>query len=168
MLPESDDGQARSTSGEEAGEAEDGGGEAGAKGDGSMTRTAINRVATPIPVVLSALACGLVVSIAAGVKGDGDEGWQAHTWQILMAAQIPLTALFAATADRHQPKRIAAILALYLAAFAQLALLFGSRVCNYALAAAIEAAAQTLLAKAKPMPDGDYWMTSEWLAGRGS
>ena len=80
-----------------------------------MTRAEINRIATPIPIVLSVLACALAVaSLAVGFRDNGDEGWQAHIWQLLMGLQIPLIALFALTADRDRPMRIAAFVALYL------------------------------------------------------
>jgi len=81
-----------------------------------MTRATINRIALPVPMILSALAAALALaSILAGVRGGGDEGWQAHLFQLLIAAQLPVIAVVAATANWRRPRVVAGIVALYIA-----------------------------------------------------
>ena len=49
-----------------------------------------------LPLAMSLVALTLVLGHAAifGVVHEADEGAAAHTWQILMAAQIPIVAYF--------------------------------------------------------------------------
>ncbi len=65
-----------------------------------MTRSRVNRLSLALPLLLSALAFGLVVAnIVAGTPPQADENGSAHIWQLLMGAQLPLVILFIATAD---------------------------------------------------------------------
>ena len=57
-----------------------------------------------------ALAIG---SIAAGNGRQSDEGWQAHLWQLLMVAELPIIAAFAYTADWDRPRRAIIMLVPY-------------------------------------------------------
>jgi hypothetical protein len=85
-----------------------------------MTRTRINHWAGIMPLCLSGAA--FLIAFAAGVigweRGLKDEGVAAHLFQLLLALQIPVIALFLATADRSQPRAIGKWLALDLAAIA--------------------------------------------------
>jgi|SRR5687768_17882889 len=49
-----------------------------------------------LPVAMSLAALALVLGHAAiyGIVHEADEGAAAHTWQILMAAQLPIVAYF--------------------------------------------------------------------------
>jgi len=65
-----------------------------------MTSAQVNRVAATLAIICSALAFQLGLFFAAvGIPPQSDEGAEAHTWQLLMAAQVPLILLFLATAD---------------------------------------------------------------------
>jgi hypothetical protein len=65
-----------------------------------MTIGRINRVALFLPLAFSALAFALVmINILAGVPPKPDEDASAHIWQMLMVAQLPLVAIYLATAD---------------------------------------------------------------------
>jgi hypothetical protein len=65
-----------------------------------MTRSRLNRLSLALPLLFSALAFALVIAnIIAGTPPHADENTSAHTWQLLMAAQLPLVILFIATAD---------------------------------------------------------------------
>ncbi len=70
------------------------------------------------PVVMSVSALAIVLGSAAifGVARQPDEGTAAHLWQILMAGQIPLIAIFAARWIPTQRKRGLLVLALQLTA----------------------------------------------------
>ena len=82
-----------------------------------MTRLAVNRLTSLVPIILSALAMALALgSIATGTGHSADEDWQAHVWQLLMAAQLPIIAAFALTADWSHPSRPLKIIALHAAA----------------------------------------------------
>ena len=52
-----------------------------------------------LPVAMSLAALGLVLGHIAlfGTARQADEGAAAHLWQLLMAGQIPIIALFAVT-----------------------------------------------------------------------
>lgn len=79
-----------------------------------MSRRSINRVAGTAPIALSFLAL-LVVTVAlvtGSAQGQTDEGAAAHIWQLLMVAQLPLLAVFVATADWKRSSRVVAMLAL--------------------------------------------------------
>lgn len=66
----------------------------------AMTRDRLSQTAAVAPLVLSALAFALVMAnIIAGVPRQPDEGASAHIWQLLIASDVLLIVLFAATAD---------------------------------------------------------------------
>lgn len=79
-----------------------------------MSRRSINRLAGTAPIAMSFLAL-LVVTVAlvtGSAKGQTDEGAAAHVWQLLMVAQLPLLAVFVATADWTRSPRVVATMAL--------------------------------------------------------
>jgi uncharacterized membrane protein YoaK (UPF0700 family) len=65
---------------------------------------------------LAALAIVLLHVIRYGVAREADEGTSAHLWQLLMAAQLPVIAVFAVKWLPQAPKQAVTILALQLAA----------------------------------------------------
>jgi hypothetical protein len=71
-----------------------------------------------LPIAMSVAALALVAGDLAlyGIVRGGDEGAVAHTWQLLMAAQVPLIAYFAVTWLRQAPRQAAPILMLQVAA----------------------------------------------------
>jgi hypothetical protein len=71
---------------------------------------------------LGALATVLTYLAMHGPAPQPDEGAAAHIWQLLMAGQVPIIALFAITWIRKTPKQSALILALqFIAAVAAMA-----------------------------------------------
>lgn len=65
-----------------------------------MTRARLNRLSGVAPLLCSATAFAIVVgNVVAGVPPQPDENASAHLWQLLMAVQLPLIAVFAVTAD---------------------------------------------------------------------
>ena len=67
-----------------------------------------------LPLAMSLAALTLVLAHAAvfGITHDPDEGAAAHTWQILMAAQLPFVAYFVIRWLPNQFKESLQILAL--------------------------------------------------------
>jgi cytochrome bd-type quinol oxidase subunit 2 len=85
-------------------------------------RRRLNRILMVVPIFCSLLALGLVLgNVAAGVERQADESTSAHLFQLLIALQLPLVLLFAATADWTRPAR--PLLALLVQALAGLAAL---------------------------------------------
>ncbi|MCX6546114.1 MAG: hypothetical protein NTV05_17100 [Acidobacteria bacterium] len=79
----------------------------------------------PVAMSIAALAIVLVHIIMSGVAREVDEGTAAHLWQLLMAAQIPIVALFAIRWLPRSPKSALSVLALQaVAALAALAPVF--------------------------------------------
>ncbi|WP_143109341.1 hypothetical protein [Dyella sp. OK004] len=66
-----------------------------------MNRQRVNRISGIVPVVLSLVALSLVIaSVSLGWdRGQTDEGAAAHTFQLLVVAQIPFVLLFLITAN---------------------------------------------------------------------
>jgi hypothetical protein len=65
-----------------------------------MIRARINRIATIVPLIISALAFALVMAnVIAGVPPQPDEDAGAHMWQLLMVTNVLIIVVFAATAD---------------------------------------------------------------------
>jgi hypothetical protein len=66
------------------------------------------------PIILSLLAIALLgfVYVTGFERGLHDEGAAAHTWQLLIGLQIPLIAVFVATADWSRPAAVFKVLAL--------------------------------------------------------
>ena len=77
-----------------------------------------------IPVVMSLGAIGLIglQLTAHGIARQTDEGAVAHLWQLLMAAQLPLIAIFAYRWLRRAPRQALTILAAQTLALAAAAL----------------------------------------------
>jgi hypothetical protein len=83
-----------------------------------MTRTRLNRLAGALPLNLSALAFAVVMgAIIAGVPPKPDEDSAAHVWQLLVASNLLMIVVFAATAD-WRTRRAPMILAVQLAGLA--------------------------------------------------
>jgi hypothetical protein len=80
----------------------------------------LNRVSGMLPPILSAASIALIVfAMTTGWgKGRGDEGAAAHLFQLMMAAQLPLMAVFLVTADWRGQARVFAMLFVQLAAIA--------------------------------------------------
>jgi hypothetical protein len=70
----------------------------------------------PLAMSLTALATVLVHLARFGITHEADEGAAAHLWQLLMAAQIPVIAVFAITWLPRAPKPALAVLALQIVA----------------------------------------------------
>lgn len=66
----------------------------------------------PIAMSLAALAVLLVYLAIYGAARPGDEGATAHTWQLLMAGQLPLIAYFALRWLPQAPRKAMPILLL--------------------------------------------------------
>ena len=82
----------------------------------------LNRILMTAPVVCSLLAAGIVLgNVAAGARPQADENGWAHLFQLLIAGQLPLVLMFAATADWARPAR--PLVALLVQALAGLAAL---------------------------------------------
>jgi hypothetical protein len=62
----------------------------------SINLSLIKKPGAYLPLAMSLAALALVLGHAAvfGITHDPDEGAAAHTWQILMAAQLPFIAYF--------------------------------------------------------------------------
>ena len=71
-----------------------------------------------LPIAMSAAALALVAGSLAlhGIQRGGDEGAVAHTWQLLMAGQLPLIAYFAVKWLRPAPRQAVPVLVLQAAA----------------------------------------------------
>jgi hypothetical protein len=83
-----------------------------------MTRVLVNRSSFILPLVLSALAFALVMAnIVAGVPRSPDENASAHIFQLLIAGQVPLIAVFLAT-SRWQTQRWSLLFAIQIVCIA--------------------------------------------------
>jgi hypothetical protein len=92
---------------------------------GSMTIRALLRQPTAyLPIVMSAAALAMIAWFVAvnGVVHQPDEGAQAHLWQLLVAGQLPLIALFAALWVPRARQAALVVLGLQLAALLLLAI----------------------------------------------
>jgi hypothetical protein len=71
-----------------------------------------------LPVLMSLAALTLVLVHVAwfGTQRQADEGTPAHVFQLLMAAQVPIIATFAAKSLPQAPRRALAVLAIQLLA----------------------------------------------------
>ena len=83
-----------------------------------MDLTLVKKPSAWLPIAMSVAALALVAGSLAlyGITRGGDEGAVAHTWQLLMAGQLPLIAYFAVKWLRQAPRRAAPILMLQVAA----------------------------------------------------
>ena len=71
-----------------------------------------------LPLVMSFTALAIVLAYLAvnGVVREPDEGTAAHLWQLLMAGQLPIIAVFAIKWLPQAPKQAMVVLALQAAA----------------------------------------------------
>ena len=71
-----------------------------------------------IPLAMSTAALAVVLGDVAiyGIARGADEGAAAHTWQLLMAGQLPLIAYFAFRGLRQAPRQATPVLMLQVAA----------------------------------------------------
>ena len=83
-----------------------------------MNLTLLKKPSACLPIVMSAAALALVLGYLAlyGIARPGDEGAVAHTWQLLMAGQVPLIAYFVIRWLRQAPRQAALVLGLQVAA----------------------------------------------------
>lgn len=80
-----------------------------------------------LPVIMSLAGVALVLSFVAryGIVQQADEGTEAHLWQILMVAQMPIIAYFVLRWLPRAPKQGTLVLAVQaLAALASFAAVF--------------------------------------------
>ncbi len=92
-----------------------------------MEGTLLRRASAWLPIGMStaALAIILLHLVRFGAAAQADEGTSAHLFQFLMAAQIPVIAMFALTSLPERPAYALRIVALqFAAALVPLALLF--------------------------------------------
>jgi hypothetical protein len=80
--------------------------------------TIIRKPSAFLPLVLSLAALALVVGHVAvyGIVRGGDEGTAAHLFQLLLAAEVPVMAVFAAKWLSRAPRQALLVLALQAAA----------------------------------------------------
>jgi steroid 5-alpha reductase family enzyme len=81
--------------------------------------TLLRKPSACLPIAMSVAALVLVVGCLAlyGIpRTGGDEGAVAHTWQLLMVCQLPLSGYFAAKWLRRAPRQAVLVLALQAAA----------------------------------------------------
>lgn len=76
----------------------------------------------PLAMSGAALALVLVQLAVAGAARQADEGAVAHVWQLLMAGQLPVVAVFAFRWLPRSPRPAAAVLALQVCALLAAAL----------------------------------------------
>lgn len=83
-----------------------------------MKITLLKRPSGFIPIMMSMTALSIVIGYAAmfGVARQADEGAVAHSWQLLMAGQLPLIAFFAIKWLPKAPKECAFVLVLQVTA----------------------------------------------------
>lgn len=82
-----------------------------------MSRDLLKRPSAFIPVFMSLAALALVIGYAAmfGTARQQDEGAAAHLWQLLMAGQVPVMAIFALKWLPTKPRDALPVLALQIA-----------------------------------------------------
>jgi hypothetical protein len=71
----------------------------------------------PIGLAVGALTIPYLLVLWLGPDPAGDEGAAAHTWQLLMALQLPAILVFLARWAVQEPKQTAIVLGLQIAAF---------------------------------------------------
>ena len=83
-----------------------------------MTLSILKQPAAFAPLLMSASALALVIGqiVFVGTARQPDEGTAAHLWQLLMAAQLPVIAIFAAVSLPRAPRPTVAVLAVQLGA----------------------------------------------------
>jgi len=77
--------------------------------------TTIQRLTAYLPIVMSLVSLAIVIQghMEFGSHPPADEGWQAHVFQFLMGAQVPIILLFAVNSRfafrKHLPVLVAQI-----------------------------------------------------------
>jgi hypothetical protein len=58
--------------------------------------TGLYRLSGRLPILMSLLALAICIMAWAGILADppGDEGWQAHVYQLLMVGELPVIAFY--------------------------------------------------------------------------
>ena len=79
-----------------------------------MNSSILKRPSAWLPLAMSFAALAMVIGYVAmfGTARQADEGAAAHTWQLLMAAQIPVILFFAVKWLPRTPRQALPILAL--------------------------------------------------------
>ncbi len=79
-----------------------------------MNFSTLKQPSALIPLAMSFVALGIVLGHIAlfGVTRQADEGTAAHLWQLLMAGQIPVIAVFAIRWLGQTPRQALLVLAL--------------------------------------------------------
>ena len=87
-------------------------------GGSGPTFASLRRPSALIPLAMSIAALALVLGYIAmfGTARQADEGTAAHLWQLLMAGQIPIIAIFAITSLPRHRRSALLVLALQAAA----------------------------------------------------
>ena len=83
-----------------------------------MDSALLKRPTALIPVAMSLTALAIVIGYAVifGVARQADEGTAAHLWQLLMAGQVPVIAVFAVKWLPREPRRTILVLAVQIGA----------------------------------------------------
>ncbi len=89
-------------------------GGAAADGDGMSLLAMVKKPSAFLPLAMSLAALALVLGHVTlfGAAREADEGTAAHLWQLLMALQLPIVALFAIKWLPLAPRQALLILAL--------------------------------------------------------
>jgi hypothetical protein len=79
-----------------------------------MNAGLLKRPSAFVPIAMSVTTLSIVFGYAVmfGVARQADEGIAAHTWQLLMAGQLPIVVFFLFKWFRSQPKQASLVLAL--------------------------------------------------------
>ena len=84
-----------------------------------MSRRKINRVCVTVPLILSLMACVWVLgNVAGGARTGGGEGLGFKVFWLLIVAQVPFCLGYLATANWNSLFKLAASVALQVAALA--------------------------------------------------
>jgi hypothetical protein len=83
-----------------------------------MLLSALRQPTAILPIAMSLAALAVIAGHIAvsGIARQADEGTAAHLWQLLMAGQLPVIALFAVMWLPRAPRQALLVLALQLAA----------------------------------------------------
>ena len=83
-----------------------------------MDFTTLKKPSAWLPIAMSLVALALLLGYLAiyGIARGGDEGAAAHTWQLLMAGQLPIIGYFALRWLPRAPRQAAPVFALQIAA----------------------------------------------------
>jgi hypothetical protein len=81
-----------------------------------MSAAPVKHWSAVLPLAMGVAGLALIFGhVASGGGREADEGAAAHIWQLLMAAQVPLIAIFAITWLSRAPQTALLILALQVA-----------------------------------------------------